>query len=173
METIHISGYRSPAGNMIIGSFGDKLCICDWAAVRRRETICRRLDAVFEEKNSEVTRNAARQLDEYFAGTRREFTIPVLFTGTDFQCRVWAELMQIPYGATVSYAELARRIGNPLAVRAVAAANASNPISIFVPCHRVIGSDRKLTGYRGGLDAKRQLLALEADFRFNNLFTVV
>ena len=111
--------------------------------------------------------NAARcaavvaQLREYFAGSRREFDVALAPPGTPFQRRVWEELSRIPYGATISYRELARRVGNPAATRAVARANATNPIAIVVPCHRVIGSDGTLTGYGGGLDRKRYLLALE------------
>ena len=101
---------------------------------------------------------AIAQLDEYFARERTAFDIPLIFTGTDFQNSVWRELQNIPYGKTVSYGELARKLGCPKAVRAVAAANGANPISIFVPCHRVIGSDRKLVGYG---EAKKGLLALE------------
>lgn len=165
-ETIKTARYISPVGEMILGSFGDRLCICDWAVERRRPTIdrriCRHLNAVYEEGISDIIRRAIIELDEYFAGERTEFTVPVIFTGSEFQCRVWDELMRIPYGATTSYGEVARRISNPGAVRAVASANATNPISIFVPCHRVIGSNHKLTGYGGGLDAKRHLLQLEA-----------
>ncbi|MCM1502815.1 MAG: methylated-DNA--[protein]-cysteine S-methyltransferase [Bacteroidales bacterium] len=165
METIKITRYQSPAGEMIIGSFGEKLCICDWASGKRRcmtdRRICRLLDSKFEEGTSEVIRTAISQLDEYFAGRRKDFSIPLLFTGSEFQCTVWNELMSIPYGTTISYAELAHRINNPKAVRAVASANANNPISIFVPCHRVIGSNSKLTGYGGGLAVKQLLLSLE------------
>lgn len=166
MDKIKITRYDSPVGEMLIGSFGDKLCICDWAVEKRRGTIdrriCRHLNAEYEEGLSDTVSKTIMQLNEYFAGIRRQFSIPVVFTGSPFQCRVWTELMRIPYGATVSYAELARRIDNPKAVRAVASANATNPISIFVPCHRVIGTNHKLTGYGGGLDAKGELLALEA-----------
>ncbi|MCM1532401.1 MAG: methylated-DNA--[protein]-cysteine S-methyltransferase [Bacteroides sp.] len=166
METILIVRYQSPAGEMIIGSFGDKLCICDWVAGKRRGTIdrriCRHLNAVYKDGTSTVIKTAIAQLDEYFAGKRKAFTIPLVFTGSEFQGKVWSELLKIPYGRTVSYAEVARRIGNPKAVRAVASANATNPISIFVPCHRVIGSNHKLTGYGGGLEAKQELLSLEA-----------
>lgn len=166
MEKIRITRYQSPVGEMILGSYAGKLCICDWAVEKRRVTIdrriCRHLRAVYEEGVSRVMENTIVQLDEYFAGERREFTVPVVFTGSPFQCCVWDELMKIPYGVTISYAELARRINNPKAVRAVASANATNPISIVVPCHRVIGSNRKLTGYGGGLEAKQRLLALEA-----------
>jgi methylated-DNA-[protein]-cysteine S-methyltransferase len=101
------------------------------------------------------------QLREYFAGKRRKFTFPLAPRGTEFQQRVWEELLRIPYGATVSYRELAARVGNPAAQRAVARANATNPIAVVVPCHRVIGADGTLTGYGGGLDKKRQLLELE------------
>ena len=165
MEKIMITRYQSPVGEMILGSYDAKLCMCDWAVEKRRDTIdrriCRHLNAQYENGMSDTIRRTIAELDEYFAGKRREFSIPVLFTGSPFQCSVWAELMKIPYGTTISYAELARRINNPKAVRAVASANATNPISIFVPCHRVIGSNHKLTGYGGGLDAKQGLLALE------------
>ena len=104
---------------------------------------------------------AARQLAEYFAGTRRAFDLPLRLEGTDFQRRVWAALCEIPYGAMWSYGELARRVGNPKASRAVGLANGRNPLSIVVPCHRVIGADGTLTGYGGGLERKRWLLAHE------------
>jgi methylated-DNA-[protein]-cysteine S-methyltransferase len=102
-----------------------------------------------------------RQLEEYFAGERDAFDLPVGPVGTPFQQRVWDELARIPYGQTISYAELASRIGRPTAVRAAGAANGANPVSIVIPCHRVIGSSGSLTGYSGGLDAKRFLLELE------------
>ena len=104
---------------------------------------------------------AARELDEYFAGTRQAFDVPLHPSGTPFQLEVWGALLAIPYGQTVSYADIARRIRRPRAVRAVGAANGANPLSIFVPCHRVIGSHGDLTGYGGGLPAKRWLLAHE------------
>jgi methylated-DNA-[protein]-cysteine S-methyltransferase len=102
-----------------------------------------------------------RELEEYFAGRRREFDVPVAPAGTAFQRRVWEELQRISYGRTISYAELAARIGRPTAIRAAGAANGANPISILIPCHRVIGSSGSLTGYSGGLEAKRLLLELE------------
>ena len=104
---------------------------------------------------------AAEQLGEYFAGRRREFTLRTLPSGSDFQRRVWRALASIPYGQTWSYARLAEAVGRPDAVRAVAAANASNPLSVVVPCHRVVGSDGSLVGYAGGLARKRFLLELE------------
>ena len=166
MERILKTIYKSPVGDMTMGSYGDKLCICDWTDTRQRvaidRRICRKLDAIYQDGLSEVILAAIAQLDEYFAGVRKEFSIPLVFTGSGFQCSVWTELLDIPYGTTISYKELAHRIGNPNAVRAVAAANATNPISIFVPCHRVIGSDNRLTGYGGGLHAKQWLLSHEA-----------
>lgn len=104
---------------------------------------------------------ALGQLAEYFAGRRREFDLPLAQDGTAFQRAVWRVLTTIPYGATISYAELARRIGNARASRAVGLANGANPLPIIVPCHRVIGSDGSLTGFGGGLEMKRKLLALE------------
>jgi methylated-DNA-[protein]-cysteine S-methyltransferase len=104
---------------------------------------------------------AAGQLRAYFACDLTEFDLPLSPAGTEFQRRVWAGLRAIPYGQTVSYGELARRLGNPSASRAVGLANGRNPIAIVVPCHRVIGSDGSMTGYGGGLDRKRFLLALE------------
>lgn len=101
------------------------------------------------------------QLDEYFAGARRRFELPLAPRGTAFQLQVWRELRKIPYGRTISYATLARRAGNEAACRAVGAANGRNPLPIIVPCHRVVGSDGSLTGFGGGIEAKRFLLELE------------
>lgn len=106
---------------------------------------------------------AKRQLQEYFAGTRKDFDLPLDTQGTPFQEKVWAALRQIPYGKTVSYKDIAVAIDNPKAVRAVGGANNKNPISIITPCHRVIGSTGKLVGYGGGIDAKVYLLQLETE----------
>lgn len=102
-----------------------------------------------------------RQLEEFFAGKRTTFDIPMAPAGTDFQKRVWAELTRIPYGETISYAELAKRVGSEGAARAVGRANATNPIAVVVPCHRVIGADGSLTGYAYGVELKRSLLDFE------------
>ena len=107
----------------------------------------------------------AAQLEEYFAGRRRTFALPCRPRGTSFQQSVWEALSSIPYGETASYGEVARRIGRPEAARAVGAAVGRNPLSIIVPCHRVLGTSGRLTGYAGGLDRKQALLALEADSR--------
>lgn len=110
--------------------------------------------------NAETSR-VARQLGEYFAGTRKTFDLPMAPEGTPFQKRVWKELVRVPYGETISYAELAKRVGSKGAARAVGRANATNPIAIVVPCHRVIGADGSLTGYAYGVELKRSLLDLE------------
>jgi methylated-DNA-[protein]-cysteine S-methyltransferase len=117
-------------------------------------------DWIFNERKLATAR---RQLREYFAGKRREFDLPLHLSGTEFQVSVLKALQEIPYGETVSYGEIARRIGRPKAVRAVGAANGRNPLPIVVPCHRVIGSTGDLTGFGGGLDTKEALLRLEAE----------
>lgn len=117
-------------------------------------------DWIFNEK---PLANACAQLSEYFAGTRKEFDLPLQLNGTEFQVSVLEALQDIPYGETTSYGTIAKRIGRPKAVRAVGAANGRNPIPIVVPCHRVIGSTGDLTGFGGGLDTKEALLRLEAE----------
>ncbi|SDY44872.1 methylated-DNA-[protein]-cysteine S-methyltransferase [Amycolatopsis xylanica] len=114
-----------------------------------------------EEPGNELFARVESQLKEYFAGQRREFDLPITFAGTEFQRRVWTELTEIPYGETISYGELAQRLGNPSASRAVGLANGKNPISVIVPCHRVVGSTGDLTGYGGGIERKRFLLDFE------------
>ena len=161
---IIVKPYLSPCGVLLLGSFRDKLCLCDWQVEKHHEHVDRRLKRIlyaeFEEGTSDVIEKAILQLDEYFIGRRKMFDVPLLFVGTDFQKTVWNELLNIPFGTTVSYGEMARRIGMPKAVRAVANANGANAMSIFVPCHRVIGSNRSLTGYGGGLEAKRKMLRI-------------
>lgn len=120
-----------------------------------------RLSALMEEAGHPVLVAAERQLAEYFGGARKVFDLPLDFQGTDFQKQVWAALLTIPFGETRTYAEIARAVGRPAAYRAVGAANGKNPISIVAPCHRVIGADGTLTGFAGGLKAKRYLLEHE------------
>jgi methylated-DNA-[protein]-cysteine S-methyltransferase len=121
-----------------------------------------RLGPLVEQRDHRVLEETERQLIAYFSGRLDRFNLPLDFRGTDFQKSVWAALLTIPYGETRSYAAIARAIGRPAAVRAVGAANGRNPISIVAPCHRVIGADGSLTGFAGGLDAKRFLLGLES-----------
>lgn len=167
-KAIYVVDYDSPCGKLVLGGMDGKLCLCDWKSASHSEYIirrlCRILGADLKEGKFETAECAAMQLDEYFAGMRKDFDIPLLFAGTDFQKKIWHKLMEIPYGTTVSYSEMAHRIGKPTAVRAVAAANGANAISIFVPCHRVIGSNGTLTGYAGGLESKKFLLNLEQSY---------
>lgn len=161
-NTIIVDRYMSPCGELWLGALGDKLCLCDWGLrYHVANRLKRHLGAEYKVGASPVIAQAISQLKEYFAGTRRNFDIPLLSAGTDFQKAVWNELLRIPYGETVSYGWVAKSIEMPKAVRAVANANGANAISIFTPCHRVIGSNNSLTGYAGGLHAKEYLLALE------------
>lgn len=164
-NAVRIQHYHSPCGELMIGSFEKKLCLCDWVAAKHRDRVDKRLkrllQADYKEEMSEVLQKACRQLDEYFNGKRTAFDIPLLPIGTEFQKRVWLELQKIPYGTTVSYGALAELLGEPKSVRAVANANGANAISIFIPCHRIIGNNHSLTGYAGGLEAKRWLLNRE------------
>lgn len=119
------------------------------------------LAAKDRDDNLPVLRQAARELTEYMAGERREFTVPLEPKGTDFQMRVWRALRTIPFGEVRSYADIARALGQPTATRAVGAANGKNPLAVFIPCHRVIGSNGSLTGFGGGIEVKRALLVHE------------
>jgi methylated-DNA-[protein]-cysteine S-methyltransferase len=118
-----------------------------------------------EDDNHPVLLETERQLGDYFAGKLQSFSIPLDFVGTEFQKKVWSALLEIPFGETRTYRQIAARIGSPKAVRAVGAANGKNPISIVAPCHRVIGSNGKLTGFAGGLEVKATLLDIEARTR--------
>jgi len=165
MNIVCIQYFNTPFGELILGSYGEMLCLCDWRYRKMRasidERICRNLTAEYREESSSVVEEAISQLNEYFQKSRKEFDLQLLLAGTEFQKQVWEELLKIPFGRTTTYLELSRRLGNDLAIRAVAGANGANAISIIVPCHRVIGSNGELTGYAGGLTAKRKLLDLE------------
>ena len=139
-----------------IGTFG---LIGSSRGLRELSWSCDDLDL---DGSCDVLDQAARQLSDYFDGTRKSFSVPLDLVGTPFQLRAWHALADIPYGTTVSYAGQARRIGHPTAIRAVGAANGRNPVAIFLPCHRIIGSDGSLTGFGGGLERKRYLLEHEA-----------
>lgn len=169
MPHISIQYFNSSCGLLVLASFGDKLCLCDWSnnpcAERNKRRIERYLNASFKIETTSILEETKRQLDEYFSGNRKAFTIPLHLVGTDFQQQVWNELLNIPYGATTSYKEIAQSIGKPKAVRAVAGAIGANGISILIPCHRVVGSDNSLTGYAGGLEAKKMLLQIETQIK--------
>jgi methylated-DNA-[protein]-cysteine S-methyltransferase len=149
--------FQSPIGRLLLTSDRTALTGLYMEPSRKAQST----DGWSEDPMAAPLSEALRQLSEYFAGTRREFDLPLRMQGTEFQQRVWRELTEIPYGQTWSYGELAKRIDNPSASRAVGLANGRNPISILVPCHRVIGADGSLTGYGGGLERKRWLLAHE------------
>jgi len=121
-------------------------------------------------RDDDALRDAASQLHAYFAGQLQAFDLPLAPRGTEFQQSVWSALLEIPYGQTTTYSAIAGKIGRPAAVRAVGAANGANPIPIIIPCHRVIGANGSLTGFGGGIDVKRQLLALEARVTGRTLF---
>lgn len=145
--------YQSPAGILEIESNGNAITgvriVNGYTKANPVAAIC------------PIIREACRQLEEYFAGNRKNFDLPLDLQGTDFQRKVWAQLQQIPYGTTISYAQLAKAVDNPKACRAVGSANGKNPVAIVVPCHRVIASDGSPGGYAYGLEIKNQLLLLE------------
>jgi methylated-DNA-[protein]-cysteine S-methyltransferase len=149
---------RSPVGVLTLIASGDGLAAILWENDRPGRV---RLDVVAVDAKHPVLVETERQLGEYFAGRRKTFDLTLDFTGTAFQKKVWRALLTIPFGETRSYAQIAKQIGHPKAVRAVGAANGRNPISIVTPCHRVIGSSGKLTGFAGGLATKERLLRLE------------
>ncbi|ALJ11790.1 methylated-DNA--[protein]-cysteine S-methyltransferase [Sphingopyxis macrogoltabida] len=148
----------SPVGELTLVANAEGLAAILWENDRPGRV---RLGPLTEDDKHPVLVETERQLGEYFAGERREFDVPLSFAGSDFQKRVWRALLAIPFGETRSYGEIADQLGNAGASRAVGAANGRNPISIIAPCHRVVGSTGKLTGFAGGLEAKAFLLELE------------
>lgn len=167
MNSIHIQYYNSPCGEIVLASMGNELCLCDWnempCAERNKHRLVKYMNAEFKVETSDVLEQTKKQLDEYFAGTRKTFDIPLHPVGTEFQQQVWNALLEIPYGETRSYKDIALSIANPKGIRAVAQAIGANGISILIPCHRVIGSNHSLTGFAGGIEAKRILLEIERE----------
>jgi methylated-DNA-[protein]-cysteine S-methyltransferase len=149
---------QSPVGRLTLVATDDGLAAILWQNDRPQRV---RLNIEAEENGHPVLVETERQLAEYFAQRRKQFSLPLDVSGTAFQRKVWKALLTIPFGETRSYAQIARQIGNPDAARAVGAANGRNPLSIVAPCHRVVGSTGALTGFAGGLDIKARLLALE------------
>jgi methylated-DNA-[protein]-cysteine S-methyltransferase len=148
----------SPVGELKLVANGSRLAAILWENDKPGRV---RLGPMSEAADNPILMQTARQLREYFSGSRTRFELDLDFVGTEFQKKVWAALLTIPFGETRSYSQIAEQIGNPSAVRAVGAANGKNPISIVAPCHRVIGASGKLTGFAGGLEAKELLLTLE------------
>jgi len=156
METVFFAEWRSPLGTLVLESDGEAL-----TRIRLPAEEYANDPAVTRVRRPALFREAAAQLKDYFAGERDTFDLPLNPGGTPFQRLVWRELARIPRGETITYTELAERVGRPGSHRAVGAANGRNPLPIVVPCHRVIGKGGALTGYAGGLDVKRKLLELE------------
>lgn len=162
-----VKEYDSPYGLLYMASIGHCLCLCSWQDMKAHNRYLKNSnDASGPEESNykeewEVISKAVNELKEYFDGVRQSFDIPLKLFGTAFQKRVWEMLMTVPYGDTITYSNLARLIGAPKAVRAVASACAKNPVSIFVPCHRAVGRDGKLRGYAGGIETKQKLIDLE------------
>jgi methylated-DNA-[protein]-cysteine S-methyltransferase len=157
MSALFYTTFESPVGPLLLGGDSDALRLVSFESSKHAAPT----QADWKQDNAPFA-EVIRQLQAYFRGELREFDVPLALEGTEFQRRVWNALREIPYGETISYLHLAERIGNPKAVRAVGLANGSNPIPIIVPCHRVIGSDGSLTGFGGGLSAKKKLLELES-----------
>lgn len=149
-KQVYYGYYNSPIGLIEIGGTADAIVSVSFVEARRDATA-----------TTPLVDEVVRQMDEYFAGDREDFEVPVHFEGTDFQCDVWRQLEPIPYGQLVSYQDIAEALERPGAVRAVGAANGQNPVAIVVPCHRVIGSNGDLTGYGGGIWRKEWLLKHE------------
>ncbi len=160
MDQVNINYFDSLYGELILGSYKKRLCLCDWRYRKKREAVDSRiqrgLNAKYVERDDAVLDEAQKQLDEYFGYNRQVFSVPLLTVGTVFQKRVWDELLNVPFGETSSYLNLAGSIGNIKAVRAVASANGANALSIFIPCHRIIGSNGQLAGYAGGTKVKAE-----------------
>jgi len=171
MLRISYQYFVSPCGSLLLGECDERLCLCDWGEELETPPLnfstlrcLQKQQPVFSQEQTPFLKEVANQLTSYFSGQLRDFSLPFHLVGSSFQVRVWEALQTIPYGETVSYAELASRIGAPRAFRAVGQANHVNPISIILPCHRVIGSSGALVGYGGGLATKEYLLALEKRF---------
>jgi len=165
MNQINVIFHKTRIGELVLGSFDSKLCLLDFQYRRMRKTVDKRLktclNAEFVEQSTDVLKETVTQLDEYFSGIRKEFDVPLLQAGTDFQKSVWNALLKVPYGTTSTYLQIAKDINNEKAVRAVANANGANSIGIIIPCHRIIGTNGELVGYGGGLAIKKRLLKLE------------
>ncbi len=164
--TINTFYYKTKIGELIIGSYDNKLCLLDFRYRKMRTSVDNRikkyLETDFSLKEDEIIKETKKQIDEYLGGERQEFTLPLLLLGTEFQKSVWNELINVKYGETASYLDIAKRINNPKAVRAVASANGANAIALIVPCHRIIETSGELGGYGGGLPVKKRLLKLES-----------
>lgn len=174
IEPIYISEKALPCGGTLaLGSWNNRLVVADWIDGWHHATIMNRLQkytkAPVVEGTSKMIATASDWLDTYFEGSKAAANFELLFLGTDFQRRVWQLLLEMPYGQTITYGELAEKVGFPKASRAVGIAVGENPFSIIVPCHRVVGKDKSLTGYGGGFEIKKYLLAHELRINITDL----
>jgi methylated-DNA-[protein]-cysteine S-methyltransferase len=159
MSELYYTYYESPVGLLKIG--GTEHYIAEVTFIDNQDEMVHGEPGI-----SDIIHQCTEELIEYFSGRRKSFSVPVNQEGTDFQKKVWSELLEIPFGKTVSYLDIAKRLGDPKVIRAAASANGRNKIAIIIPCHRVIGSDKSLTGYSGGLWRKKWLL--QHEFRIAN-----
>lgn len=152
---------------LALGELNGKLCLSDWIysknIKRKAQSLAKKYKTSYEYKDTPLLIEAARQMDQYFTGRRKEFELPLLLTGTEFQNKVWETLQSIPYGELWSYKQLAAAVGNPEAFRAVANANGKNPLPFIIPCHRVISNNGSIGGYSLGLELKQFLINMEFD----------
>lgn len=165
MQTVNLITFQSPLGLLSAGATEEGVCMLGYADKPESDAesvfLKNVLKAEIVKGENQHLQKLIFELTEYFNGIRKEFTVPLIMTGTDFQKAVWTQLLKIPYGKTVTYLEQARTLGKPEAIRAVAHANGMNHLAILIPCHRVVGTDGKLIGYAGGLKRKKWLLELE------------
>jgi AraC family transcriptional regulator, regulatory protein of adaptative response / methylated-DNA-[protein]-cysteine methyltransferase len=172
--TVYLQWVETPLGPMLCGATEHAICLLEFTdrplLPTQMARVQKRFHCRFENIANAMTEQLRIELSEYFAKTRERFSVPLDFPGTDFQKRVWTALLDVPYGKTASYLDLAQTLGDPNAVRAVARANGDNRIAIIIPCHRIIGSDGSMTGYGGGIPRKKKLLALETGIRELTLF---
>lgn len=172
LRKIEFQYYKSPIGELIIGSYREKLCLLDYKYRSQRKRIdlrlSRGLNAIFTESNNPIIKKTIQELNTYLDGDLKKFSVSILTIGSEFQKRVWEALKAISYGHTLSYIELTKKLNiKATNVRAVANANGANAISVIIPCHRIIGSNGSLVGYAGGLNAKKKLLQMEQSNTLN------
>lgn len=169
---IFVQNWLSPVGQLLLVSTEDALLMCDWIDGAKHIRSVNRLKRFYPEvwhgADSCVLRQTRSQIQEYCSGLRREFSIKYIARGTRFQEQVWATISTIPYGETISYVDVARKIRRESSVRAVANAIANNPLPLIIPCHRIVGNDGSLSGYSGGIELKVKLLTLEQEARIES-----
>lgn len=165
MKNFICTTYRTTCGQLLLGADDTALHLASWTGTKAHERLLKHMCAPLQDGTNEILRQAIDELDAYFAGRLRTFTVPLSYDGTPFRTAVWCAVGSVPFGTTISYGTLARKAGYPQAVRALANAVGANPLSVFIPCHRVVASNG-IGGYAGGVEAKRALLELENQILF-------